>query len=322
MTPSMNVKRDEILWAERYRPQTIADCILPTGLKEKFQGIVDQGNILNMTFSGSPGCGKTSVAQALASELKADFMKINCSLDSGIDTLRTKILQYVSTVSFQGGRKLVLLDEADYLNPTSTQPALRGFIESFSKNAGFIMTCNFRNKILNALPSRCPVIDFRFPKSERQALAVEFFKRLKAILKAENVKCEDDKILVELITKNFPDFRKCIGELQQYSTNKGRKIDAGILAQMGEVNISALMAAMKAKDFNKVRSWAVQNLDNDSTRVFRTLYDSLADYLVPKSIPEAILILAEYQYKAAFAADLEICMAACLITLMVELEFK
>lgn len=316
----METKRDEVLWVERYRPQTIKDCILPVGLKKRFQDIVDKGELPNMCLSGTPGTGKTSVAQALAHELKADFLKINASLDSNIETLRVKINQYASTVSFVGGRKIILLDEADYMNPNSLQPALRGAIETFGKNTGFILTLNKKNKILGALHSRCPIVEFKFPKAERQTLALEFYKRLKFILKSENVKCEDDNILVEIIKKHFPDMRLIIGVLQQYSASG--KIDSGILAQMAEVKIFELMKALKVKDFQKVRKWVVDNSDQDSTHIFRTIYDGLYDYLQPKSIPVAVLIISEYLYKAAFVSDPEINTAACMVQLMVEVEFR
>jgi DNA polymerase III delta prime subunit len=314
MIPQMN----EMLWVERYRPQTIKDCILPVELKKTFQDIVNKGDLPNMILAGTPGTGKTSVVQALAKELKVDFLKINASLDSNIETLRVKINQYASTVSFSGGRKIVLLDEADYMNVNSLQPALRGAIETFGKNTGFVLTCNKKNKVMGALHSRCPIIEFVFPKKERQVLALEFFERLKFILKTEKVVCEDDKILVELITKHFPDMRRIIGDLQRYSSSG--KIDVGILSR--EIKITDLMKFLKAKDFQKVRRWVVDNSDQDSAYIFRTIYDGLYDYLQPKSIPEAVLIIADYLYKASFVADPEINLAACLVQLMVEVEFK
>ncbi len=314
----MEAKRDELLWVERYRPKTIKDCILPAALKKKFQGIVDKGELPNMFLAGTPGTGKTTVAEALAHELKADFIKINASLDSNIDVLRNKINQYASTVSFGGGRKIVLLDEADYMNVNSLQPALRGAMETFGKNTGFILTVNKKNRVIEAIHSRCPVIDFKFPKAERPALAMEFLKRLQFILKSEKVVCEDDKILVELISKHFPDMRSIIGILQQNSGSG--KIDVGMLAQ--ELKLSELIKALKAKDFQKVRIWAANNDDADSTYIFRSIYDALYDFLQPASIPEAVLIIAEYLYKAAFVADPQINMMACLTQLMVTSDFK
>jgi DNA polymerase III delta prime subunit len=313
-------KREDLLWVERYRPRTIKDCILPVVLKARFQSFVDKGELPNFFLAGTPGTGKTTVAMALADELKADFIKINASLDSNIDTLRVKINQFASTVSFGGGRKIVLLDEADFMNPNSLQPALRGAIEAFGKNTGFILTANKKMKVMDAIQSRCPVIDFKFPKAERQILALEFFNRLKFILKCEKVVCEDDKILVEMITKHFPDMRRIIGELQTYSSHG--KIDVGILSQISNVKINDLMKSLKAKDFQKVRRWVVDNSDQDSTHIFRTIYDGLYEYLQPKSIPEAVLILADYAYKAAFVADPELNLAACMVQLMVEVEFK
>jgi DNA polymerase III delta prime subunit len=316
----MNGKRDEILWVEKYRPRTVKECILPKALKAKFQGMVDSGELPNMILAGTSGTGKTTIAQAIAAELGADFLKINASEEGNIDTLRVKIRQFASTVSLTGSRKIVCLDEADYMNVNSLQPALRGAVEEF-KNTGFILTVNRKNKVLTAIHSRCPVIDFKFPKAERPQIALEFLARLKEILKLEKVPCESDAILVEVIKKFFPDFRRIIGEIAIYAKSN-KKIDSGLLAQVSEILIQDLMKALKAKDFVKVRSWVVQNLDNDADRIFRSIYDGLTEYLVPKSIPEAILILADYQYKAAFVADQEINMAAALIQIMVECEFK
>lgn len=311
---------DELLWVEKYRPRVIKDCILPVGLKKKFQDMVNKGELPNMILAGTPGTGKTSVVQALANELKVDFIKINASMDSNIETLRVKINQFASTVSFSGGRKIVLLDEADYMNANSLQPALRGAIESFGKNTGFVLTCNKKNRVLGALHSRCPVVDFVFPKNERQALALEFFERLKFILKSEKVVCENDKILVELITKNFPDMRRIIGDLQHYSSSG--KIDVGVLSQITETNIKELVKFLKSKDFAKMRKWVIENSDIDSSVIFRQLYDGLYDFLASKSIPEAVLIIAEYLYRANFVTDTEINTAACLTQLMCDMEWK
>lgn len=316
----MESKNDQIVWAEKYRPHTIKECILPKALKEQFQAIVDNKKLPNMILAGTPGAGKTTVAQALAEELGADFIKINASLDRNIDTLRGKIASYCSTISLSGGRKILLLDEADYMNPDSLQPALRGAIETYSKNVGFILTLNKKNRLMDALHSRCPVIDFKFPKNERQVLAKQFFDRLKFILKNEGIKCADDKILIELILKHFPDMRQIIGVLQQYS-NTG-VIDVGILSQLNDVKITELVKYLKDKDFGKVRKWVVENGNQDSTFIFRTLYDSLTEYIQPQSIPEAVLIIAEYMYKDSFVADNEINLSAGLIQLMVEMQWK
>lgn len=315
----MTPKRDEILWVEKYRPQTIQECILPVSLKAKFQAIVDKGELPNMILAGTPGTGKTTVAKALAKELNADFLQVNASEDGNIDTLRNKVRQYASTVSFTGGRKIVLFDEGDNLNASSTQPALRGFIEEFARNTGFIFTANKKFKIAGAIHSRCPVINFTFPKAERPALALKFLGRLNEILKAENVKCENQDVLIALITKSFPDMRRIIGDLQQEAQNGS--ISLGILASV-EIKLSALIDALKKKDFSKVRSWVVENIDQDSDRIFRTIYDGLYESMQPKSIPQAILLLADYQYKAAFVADHEINLVACLTEIMVECEWK
>jgi DNA polymerase III delta prime subunit len=316
----MEPKNDQTLWTEKYRPRTIKECILPIALKKQFQAIIDKKKLPNMILSGTPGCGKTTVVQAMAEELGADFLKINASRDGNIDTLRGIMAQFCSTVSLGGGRKILLLDEADYMNPNSLQPALRGAIESYGRNTGFVLTLNKKNRVMEAIHSRCPVIDFKFPNNEKQVLAKEFFDRLKYILKNENIKCTDDKILVELIIKHFPDMRQIVGILQQYS-NTG-VVDVGILSQLSDIKVSELIKYLKEKDFSKVRKWVVENGNQDSSFIYRTLYDTLYDQLQPQSIPEAILIIADYLYKDSFVADSEINLAACLIQLMVEVSWK
>ena len=309
----------EYLWVEKYRPQTIEDCILPQNIKDTFQQMVDAGESQNLLLSGSAGCGKTTIAKALCNELDTDYIMINCSEDGNIDTLRTKIRNFASSVSISGGKKIVILDEFDYANAQSTQPALRGFIEEFSKNCRFILTCNFKNRIIEPIHSRCTCIEFKIPNKSKPKLASEFLDRCKSILDIEGIGY-DEKVLAELILKHFPDFRRIINELQRYSV--AGSIDVGILTQIGEINTKDLITYMKEKNFTEVRKWVVQNLDNDTTRLFRNLYDGFYDCLKPQSIPSAILILAEYQYKDAFVADNEINTTACLVQLMMECEFK
>lgn len=311
--------RKDFLWVEKYRPKTIDDCILPKDIKKTFKEVAKQGVIPNLLLSGSPGTGKTTVARALCDEVDAEYIFINGSKDGNIDTLRTKINDFASSVSLQGARKVVILDEADYLNPNSTQPALRGFIEEFSKNCTFIFTCNFKNRILAPVRSRLVVVDFKIPDKEKPVLAKQFLDRLSGILEGEEIKYEK-KVIAALITKFFPDFRRTLGELQNYG--RSGQIDVGILSSLSEVSIKELMAAMKAKDFKSVRKWVVQNLDNDPVRVFRKIYDSSKEYFKPGSIPELILIIADYQYKAAFVPDQEINMVAALVQIMLECEME
>jgi DNA polymerase III delta prime subunit len=283
------------------------------------QEFVAAGNIPNVTFSGGPGVGKTTAAKAVLDELGLTYMMVNGSEESGIDVLRTKIKNFASTVSLHGGRKYLILDEADYLNPQSTQPALRGFIEEFSANCGFILTCNYVNRIIPALISRCPTYDFSIPKDEKQELAGEFFKRSLQILKDENIEFET-KAVAALVQKHFPDWRRVLNELQRYSVSG--KIDAGILVNISSDNIKDLMGHMKQKEFTNVRKWVVNNLDNDPTRLFRSLYDNLYDYVDGSCIPHIVVILGEYQYKAAFVADQEINTLACLTEIMARGKFK
>jgi len=308
------------LWVEKYRPQTVEDCILPSETHDTFVLMVERGEPQNLLLSGGPGCGKTSVAKALCNDLGCDTMTINCSEDGNIDTLRTKIRSFASTVSLTDGvKKVVILDEFDYSNAQSTQPALRGFMEEFSDNCRFILTCNFKNRVIEPLHSRCTCIDFRIPNKAKPALASRFLSRVKEILEAEGVEY-DEKVVAQLIMKFFPDFRRTLNELQRYAA--GGKIDVGMLQTIGDVHIKTLVKSMKAKDFGAVRKWVVENLDNDQTRVYRAIYDGLYDTVEGGSIPQAILVLADYQYKAAFAADAEINLTACLVQLMMEVQFK
>ncbi len=310
---------DDFLWVEKYRPTNVDECILPTALKDNLREFVAQGDIPNLILSGGPGVGKTTAAKALIEELGLTYMMVNGSEESGIDVLRTKIKNFASTVSLHGGRKYLILDEADYLNPQSTQPALRGFIEEFHKNCGFILTCNYKNRLIEPLQSRCSTIDFSVPKSEREQLAKQFFKRVMDILSKEDIKYEP-KAVAEVINKFFPDWRKVLNELQRYSSS-GR-IDAGILVDISEVNIKELMHFMKEKEFTNVRKWVVNNLDNDPTRLFRSIYNNLYNYMDGSSIPHVVVILGEYQYKAAFVADQEINTLACLTEIMARVKFK
>ena len=310
---------EDFLWVEKYRPRCIDECVLPNNLKETLKEFVSQGDIPNLILSGGPGVGKTTAAKAMLDELGLTYMFINGSEESGIDVLRTKIKNFASTVSLHGGRKYLILDEADYLNAQSTQPALRGFIEEFHKNCGFILTCNYKNRIIPALQSRCSVIEFSIPKSEKQKLAGEFFNRIKLILDEEEIKYEP-KAVAELINKFFPDWRRVLNELQRYSVSG--KIDDGILVDISEVNIKELMHFMKNKEFTNVRKWVVENLSNDPTRLFRRLYDNLYNYVDGSSIPHVVVILGEYQYKAAFVADQEINTLACLTEIMSRGKFK
>ena len=310
---------DTFLWVEQYRPKTVDDCILPQNLKNTFKEFVEQGNVPNVILSGGPGVGKTTIAKAVLDEIGATYMMINGSEESGIDVLRTKIKNFASTVSLEGGRKYLILDEADYLNPQSTQPALRGFMEEFHKNCGFILTCNYKNRLIEPLHSRCSVIDFMIPKSEKPNLAMEFMKRVEFILQSESVEY-DKKVLIEVIQRHFPDWRRILNELQRYSVS-GR-IDAGILVDIAEINIKELMKFMKEREFTNVRKWVVNNLDVDSVRLIRSVYDSLYTFLDHSTIPHAVCILADYSYRGAFVADQEINTLACLTEMMAKCKFK
>ena len=310
---------EQFLWVEQYRPRDIESCVLPKTLKSSLQSFVDKETLPNLIFSGGPGVGKTTAARAMLEQIGSTYMFINGSEESGIDVLRTKIKNFASTVSLEGGKKYLILDEADYLNPQSTQPALRGFIEEFHKNCGFILTCNYKNRIIPALQSRCSVIDFIIPNAEKAKLAQQFFKRVMEILNENEIKF-NEKVVAELINNHFPDWRKVLNELQRYSVSG--EIDAGILVNLSDKNIKDLMAMMKKKEFTNVRKWVVDNLDNDSDKLFRSIYDNLYEFVDPSSIPHVVVALGEYQYKAAFVADLEINMMACLTEIMGRVKFK
>ena len=311
--------RDTFLWVEQYRPKTVNECILPKTLKTQLQSYVDKQDISNLILSGGPGVGKTTAARAMLEQIGATYMFINGSEESGIDVLRTKIKNFASTVSLDGGRKYLILDEADYLNPQSTQPALRGFIEEFHQNCGFILTCNYKNKLIAPLHSRCGVVDLTIPKSEKASLAHQFFKRVISILQENEIK-HNEKVVAELINNHFPDWRRILNELQRYSVSG--QIDAGILVNLGEKSIKELMGMMKSKEFTNVRKWVVENIDNDPDTLFRAVYDNLYEYLDSSTIPHVVVILGEYQYKNAFVADAEINMVACLTEIMARGKFK
>jgi len=313
------MNREDFLWVEKYRPRTISDCILPSDLKQTFQTFVDQGNIPNLLLSGSAGVGKTTVAKAMLDMMDSDYIVVNGSLHGNIDTLRNDIMNFATTVSFSQGRKYVILDEADYLNPQSTQPALRNFMEEFSKNCGFILTCNFKNRIIEPLQSRCSAVDFKFAKKDSPKLAGEFFLRVKNILKNENIPYEE-KVLAEVIQRHFPDWRRVLNELQRYSASGA--IDTGILANTTEESFGVLIGLMKEKNFTGMRKWVGQNVDNDPVSLMRQFYDTASDKMKPTSIPQLVLLIAEYQYKAAFVADQEVNLVAFLTQTMAECEFK
>jgi len=311
----------DFIWVEKYRPKTISECILPNNTKKTFQDFLDKGEIPNMLLAGPPGIGKTTVAKALCNELGADVYVINGS-DEGrfLDTVRNNAKNFASTVSLTATakHKVIIIDEADNTS-NDVQLCLRAFIEEFAGNCRFIFTCNYKNKILEPLHSRCSVVEFGIKGKDRQSIAAQFFKRLQEILDAEGVEY-DNKVLVELINKHFPDWRRVLNEVQRYSVSG--KIDAGILATFSDVAVNELVKNLKDKNFPEVRKWIVSNLDNDTTVLLRRIYDACYETLVPGSIPAAVLVLAKYQYQGAFVADQEINMLACLTELMVECEFK
>ena len=309
----------EYLYVEKYRPHKIEDCILPDRLKKVFQEYVTKGDIPNLMLTGTAGCGKTTVAKAMCEEIGCNFLFINSSDERGIDTLRTKIKGYASTVSLTGGRKVIILDEADYLTPEA-QAGLRGAIEEFSENCSFIFTCNFKARLIDALHSRCSVIDFALKGDEKAKMAAQMFKRLANILTEESITYDKD-VLGKIVQRYFPDYRRTLNELQRYSTSGN--IDAGVLSQVESVRkLDDLIKALKEKDFSTMRKWVVNNSDIDQSRIFRSIYDNLCVYLKPESVPQAVVNLAKYQYQAAFVADQELNLVACLTEIMVESSFK
>ena len=305
------------MWCEKYRPKTISDCVLPVELKNIFQKFVESGNIPNMILTGSSGVGKTTVARAMLEEIDAEYLIINASMYGNIDTLRNDILNFASSVSFKEGRKYVILDEADYLNPNSTQPALRNFMEEFSKSCGFIFTCNYKNKIIPALHSRCTVVNFDLKNSNKAKIAMCFMKRLESILKNENVDF-DRAVLAKLIEKYFPDWRRIINEVQKYSVSG--KIDSGILHNLVEVSISELIPYIKDKNYSEMRNWMYNNNEMDAEQFFRAFYDNASKYFKSESIPLLIVLIGKYQYQNYFVADTEINFMAFLVEVMVECD--
>lgn len=309
---------EQYLWTEKYRPRKVDDCILPDYLKNTFNEYVAQGNIPNLLLTGGPGVGKTTAAKAMCNEIGCDFMLINGSDERGIDTLRTKIKQYASSVSFAGGRKVIIIDEADYLTPEA-QAAMRGAIEEFAINCSFIFTCNYKSRLIEAIHSRCSVIEFKLKNGEKVKMATALMKRVEGILEAEGV-TYDKRVVAEVIQKHFPDYRRVLNELQRYATNGS--IDVGILAQIAEVTLKELVGFLKDKDFGAMRKWVGANSDMDHAKLYRAIYDNMYDILKPESIPQAVIILGDYQYKMAFVADPEINTVACLTTIMMECEFR
>lgn len=308
----------EFLWTEKYRPNNIEDCILPENLKTTFQEFINQGNIPNLLLTGGAGVGKTTVAKAMLEELNCDYIVINGSMNGNIDTLRNEIKNYASSVSFTGGRKYVILDESDYLTPT-TQAALRNFMEEYSNNCGFILTCNFRNRIIEPLHSRCSVVDFRIAKNDLPKLAMQFLRRVCGILDNENIEY-DKKVVAALITNHCPDWRRVLNELQRYSVSG--KIDEGVLVSFSDEKFKDLLNHMKEKNFSKMRKWVGENSDIDVDILFKTFYDTSHEYIQPSSLPDLILLLAKYQYQASFCANPEINTAAALLEIMLVCEFR
>ena len=312
--------KDNILWVEKYRPDTIDECILPESTKDIFQSIVDSGELPNLLLFGTSGVGKTTVAKALCNQLKCDWLMINGS-DEGrlIDTLRTTISSYASTVSLSGGNKVVIIDESDYMNKETVQPAMRHFIEQFSNNCRFIFTCNYENRMIPALHSRCSVVDFKIAKEEKPKLAQKFSASVLNILDGEGIKYKPD-VVAQLVVKYFPDFRRVLNELQKHSM--GGSIDPNVLTSSSDVTFDELIGFLKQNDFTPMRKWVAQNIDNDHVRLYRQLYDSMFKTIKKQSVPDAVLTIADYSYKSAFVADQEINMVACLTELMMKCDFN
>ena len=310
---------ESLLWVEKYRPKSIEDCILPESIKKTLRDVVSQNKIPNLMFTGTSGIGKTTAARAICNETQADYLIINGS-DEGrmIDTLRTKLTQFCSTISLSGSRKVVIIDEADYMNADSVQPAMRNFTERFADNCSFIFTCNYKNRIIEPIHSRCAVIDFSLKNGEKQVIAARFMKRVEGILSDESIDY-DKEVIAKLVLKHFPDFRRVLNELQRYSTSG--EINSGVLANIKEMNLKELIDSLREKNFSKMRQWVVANVDNDPATVYRKIYDELYNVVDKGSIPQAVLTIAEYQYKSAFVADQEINLVACLVELMAECEF-
>ena len=310
---------ESLLWVEGYRPKTIDDCILSDTIKGTLSDLVKDEKVSNLMFTGPSGVGKTTAARAICDQTNSDYIIINGS-DEGrmIDTLRTKLTQFCSTISIRGGRKVVIIDEADYMNPDSVQPAMRNFIEKFAENCSFIFTCNYKNRIIDPIHSRCAVVDFSLNKQEKPEIAMQFLNRCDHILTDHGIVYDRD-VVAALISKHFPDFRRVINELQRYSTSG--EITSGILANIGELNLNLLISALREKNFQNMRKWVVSNVDNDPATVYRKIYDKLYEVLEKSSIPQAVLIIADYQYKSAFVADQEVNLVACLVELMADCEF-
>lgn len=315
-----NMKPENFLWVEKYRPQTIEECVLPMSLKSTFSDMVAKGEPQNLLLSGSAGVGKTTVAKALCNEMGCDWILINCSEEGNIDTLRTKIRQFASTVSLSGDvKKVVILDEFDYSNANSIQPALRGAIEEFANNCRFILTCNYKSRIIEPIHSRCTCIDFVLPTSEKPQIAAKMMERCSFILNREGIKF-DKKVLGQMILKHFPDMRRVLNELQRYGVSGN--IDVGILTSITDSEIKTLITSLKNKDFAGVRRWAAINAETSPQEIYRKIYDALGETMENQSVPEAILILAESQYRSAFVADQEINLVACLVQIMMSCAFK
>lgn len=316
---ALDAKTEEVLWVERYRPKTIEDTILPQKTKDVFKRFVSDGSIPNLLLTGGPGMGKTTVAKAMLEELGCDYVVKNGSLNVNLDTLRYEISTFASSVSFTGGRKYVILDEADYLNAANVQPALRNFIEEYSKNCGFIFTCNFKNRVIEPLRSRLSEVDFTIEKTDRPKMAAQFFKRVLQILEIENVS-HDKKVVAKVIERHFPDFRRVLTELQSYAASGN--IDEGIFVNLKQESIEALFQMLKTKNFTSMRKWCADNSDQDTTEMFRAVYDMATEKVELKSLPGFIVTLADYMYKSNFVADPEINMIAFLTEVMMEASYK